>query len=227
MKKKQNISTYLLISMCIFFLFANSCKKDDDYTTGTFTDSRDGNVYKTVTIGKQVWMAENLRYLPSVIGPDKNSETIPYYYVYNFNDTNLRVAIVSDNYITYGVLYNWEAARTACPAGWHIPSEAEWLQLIRSLGKQDIAGNKLKEAGTKHWKSPNPGATNETGFTALPGGCRDVNDGFQRIERWGYWWSREYSENTAWQANMNFDSGWVQVSGSGKKAGFSVRCIKD
>lgn len=211
--------------MCIFFLFANSCKKDDDYTTGTFTDSRDGQVYKTVTIGKQVWMAENLKYLPHINGPDIKSETIPYYYVYNFNDTNLRVAIVSDNYITYGVLYNWEAARTACPAGWHIPSEAEWIQLIRNLGGQDIAGNKLKEAGTKHWNSPNSGATNKTGFTALPGGY--LGSQFNHIGFYGYWWGREFSEDSAWHVNMYFDSGWISITSFGKGAAISVRCVKD
>lgn len=93
---------------------------------GTFTDSRDGKVYNIVTIGKQFWMAENLAYLPSVVDPGTGSYTEPYYSVYGYNGTDVAAAKATENYQTYGVLYNWPAAMTACPEGWHLPSDAEW-----------------------------------------------------------------------------------------------------
>jgi uncharacterized protein (TIGR02145 family) len=113
----------------------------------TFTDARDGNVYKMVTIGNQIWMAENLRYLPSVVGPGTGSQTTPYYYVYGYNGTNVSAAKATDNYATYGVLYNWPAAMAGAsgsednpsgvqgvsPEGWHLPSHAEWEELENYL----------------------------------------------------------------------------------------------
>lgn len=152
----------------------------------TFTDPRDGNVYKTIQIGNQIWMAENLKYLPSVVGYETGSVTYPYYYVYGYNGTNISDAKATENYATYGVLYNWSAVmggamnsnnnpsgvRGVCPEGWHVPSEAEWTELTDFLGGEVVAGGKLKETGTEHWKTPNKGATNETGFTALAGGMR-------------------------------------------------------
>jgi len=114
-----------------------------DIEYGSFTDSRDGHVYKTVTIGEQVWMAENLAYLPSVVGPATGSYTAPYYYVYGYDGTSVATAKATANYTTYGVLYNWTAAMNGaassssnpsgvqgvCPPGWHLPSDEEWTQL--------------------------------------------------------------------------------------------------
>ena len=116
-------------------------------TDNTFTDLRDGNVYKTVTIGTQVWMAENLKYLPIVVSSDSSSNTVPYYYVYGYNGTNVNDAKATANYITYGVLYNWPAAmydslrsttnpsktQGICPTGWHLPSDSEWEELENYL----------------------------------------------------------------------------------------------
>ncbi|HOR61199.1 MAG TPA: FISUMP domain-containing protein [Bacteroidales bacterium] len=144
----------------------------------SFTDPRDNNTYRTVQIGNQIWMAENLKYLPSVVGPGTGSKTNPYYYVYDYVGTNVDAAKQSAIYTTYGVLYNWEAAKTACPTGWHLPSDAEWTILTNYLGGEAVAGGKLKETGTTHWNSPNEGATNETDFTALPGGNRANSDYF-------------------------------------------------
>lgn len=228
MKKRQNISNCLLMLMCVFLLFTNSCKKNDDNSADSFTDSRDSNVYKTITIGKQVWMAENLKYLPIVVSPDKFSDTSPYYYVYNYYGTNVTEAKATANYSTYGVLYNWEAAKAACPAGWHLPSDAEWMQLTNYLGGLNIAGRDLKETGTIHWNSPNTGATNKTGFTALPGGSLDANDGFVSIGWYGYWWSAtECSGNSAWHRSMYAASSSVYGYNFNTKWGFSVRCLKD
>src|SRR5574344_426899 len=174
--KKTIISLLALV-------FIYSCTPQD--APNTFTDSRDGKVYKTVTIGEQVWLAENLAYLPSVIDPptgseDAGNEPDRYSYLYGYADMDVAAAKATENYQTYGVLYNWTSALTACPSGWHLPSDAEWKQLEMYLGvTQEEAdetwwrgtdeGGKLKEVGTFHWESPNEGATNESGFTALPG----------------------------------------------------------
>jgi uncharacterized protein (TIGR02145 family) len=103
----------------------------DKIKRGTVTDVA-GNVYKTVLIGKQWWMAENLAYLPVVNLPTEESVTNPYYYVYDYIGEDVDAAKATDNYKTYGVLYNWTAAMAACPAGWHIPSDAEWTVGRRS-----------------------------------------------------------------------------------------------
>ena len=137
-----------------------------------FTDSRDGNLYETVEIGTQCWMKQNLAYLPSVNPPSGGSQTLPYYYVYGYSGTGVSEARATANYQTYGVLYNWTASLTACPQGWHLPSDSEWDVLVNYLGGDNVAGGKMKEAGTAHWNSPNTGATNESGFTGLPGGFR-------------------------------------------------------
>ena len=211
-------------------------------TSGSFTDTRDGNTYKTVTIGNQVWMAENLRYLPSVIGPGTGSPTTPYYYVYGYDGTNVTDAKATANYTTYGVLYNWtaamagEASSTAnpsgvqgvCPDGWHLPSDAEWTELTDYLGGTSDAGGKLKETGTTHWYSPNTGATNETGFTALPGGNRGIYGAFYTIGNYGYWWSAtEYDTDNAWNRYVSYGNSVVYSHYNDKELGFSVRCLRD
>ena len=135
----------------------------------------DGNKYKTVTIGTQVWMAENLKTtkfndgtpIPMVKENDAWANlTTPAFSWYN-NDS-------IDNKRNYGALYNWYTVSTnkLCPVGWHVPTEAEWATITAYLGEVGLAGGKLKDAGTVHWRTPNTGATNESGFTALPGGYR-------------------------------------------------------
>ena len=195
---------------------------------GSFTDSRDGNVYKTVTIGNQVWMAENLRYLPSVVDPCTQSIITPYYYVYDYYGTSVSEAKNTSSYTTYGVLYNWPAACSSCPSGWHLPSDAEWTELIEYLGGEDVAGGKLKEAGTSHWNSPNEGATNEVGFTALPGGYRFISGGFDPVGSNGYWWSAsEYDGSNSLYSNMLYTNSYVNRSYGENSNGLSVRCVKD
>ena len=213
-------------------------------TAGTFTDSRDGNEYNWVQIGNQVWMAENLAYLPSVNMVADGSEDAAgsYYYVYGYDGTNVTDAKATANYTTYGVLYNWTAAmdgetssttnpsgiQGVCPTGWHLPSDAEWTELTDYLGGTSIAGCKLKETGTTHWDSPNTGATNETGFTALPGGYRYNNGPFVNIGRNGYWWSAsEYSAASAWSRYMGYVNSNVDRGSSNEGLGFSVRCVRD
>ena len=216
----------------------------EETTSGTFIDSRDGNEYNWVQIGDQVWMAENLAYLPSVNMVADGSEDAAgsYYYVYGYDGTNVADAKATDNYATYGVLYNWTAAmdgeassttnpsgiQGVCPAGWHLPSYAEWTELTDYLGGESVAGGKLKETGTTHWASPNTGATNETGFTALPGGYRIDNGSFGDIGYYGYWWSATGSNAAdAWFRYMDYSNSSVSRSNYFKEVGFSVRCVRD
>ena len=202
--------------------------EQEQIISNSFTDTRDGNIYKTVQIGKQVWMAENLKYLPSVVGPSTGSETTPYYYVYGYDGTNVTDAKATSNYTTYGVLYNWTAAMDACPDGWHLPSDAEWTELTDYLGGKSVAGGKLKETGTTHWASPNTGATNETGFTALPGGYRSSYGDFYYIRYYGYWWSStEGIASYAWNRYLNFGNSSVNRDYDYRSVGFSVRCVRD
>ena len=212
-------------------------------TSGTFTDTRDNTVYNWVTIGNQVWMAENLAYLPSVNHVADGSEDAAgsYYYVYGYDGTNVTTAKATSNYSTYGVLYNWTAAMAGtasstanpsgvqgvCPTGWHLPSDAEWTELTDYLGGESVAGGKLKETGTTHWESPNTSATNETGFTALPGGARGTDGSFSSIGASGYWWSAtEVSTDYAWGRTMDYLSSNVSRD-LDKELGFSVRCVRD
>ena len=216
----------------------------EETTSGTFIDSRDGNEYNWVQIGDQVWMAENLAYLPSVNMVADGSEDAAgsYYYVYGYNGTNVTDAKATANYTTYGVLYNWPAAMNGaassttnpsgvqgvCPDGWHLPSDAEWTELTDYLGGTSDAGGKLKETGTTHWNSPNTGATNETGFTALPGGSRYGDGSFDFIGYDGGWWSAaEGDADGAWGRGMYYDYGDVGRDLGGKELGFSVRCLRD
>lgn len=209
-----------------------------------FTDSRDGKVYKTVAIGDQVWMAENLAYLPSVNMVADGSEDAAgsYYYVYGYDGTNVTDAKATANYTTYGVLYNWTAAmggesssasnpsgiQGVCPTGWHLPSDAEWTELTDYLGGTSDAGGKLKETGTTHWNSPNTGATNETGFTALPGGYRYSDGAFYYFGYDGYWWSASEDYATfAWYRSVNYSFSNVFRNYYDMEVGFSVRCVRD
>jgi len=192
----------------------------------SFIDRRDGTEYGFVKIGNQFWMAENLKYLPSVVGSSTGSNTVPYYYVYGYNGTDINAAKATSNYETYGVLYNWPAAMAACPTGWHLPSDDEWNELTNYLGGN--AGGKLKEVGTTHWNSPNTGATNETGFTALPGGFRIYSGIFDDVGSIGYWWSAtEYETYYAWYRDMRYNDSSVLSFGNTEELGLSVRCVKD
>jgi len=188
----------------------------------------DNRNYATVKIGTQVWMAENLAYLPAVSPSSAGSYTEPYYYVYGYEDSSVAAAKATPNYATYGVLYNWPAALTACPPGWHLPSDEEWTALTTWLGGEEVAGGKMKETGTAHWFSPNTGATNESGFSALPGGSRYGSGGFYGIGYYGYWWSStEHSTSTAWYRGLYYYYSTVGRGNYFKEYGFSVRCVRD
>lgn len=146
----------------------------------------DGKNYPVTRIGSQTWMAANLAYLPKVDLPVEGSISKPDYYVYGFKENNVRKAKATVNYNEYGVLYNWEAARTSCPDGWRLPTDAEWRILEKSLGMSteetrqegwrhsgDV-GCRLKEAGTDHWRTASQDMGNLTAFNARPGGYAPV-----------------------------------------------------
>lgn len=225
---------------------------DSPIEYGSLTDSRDGSVYKTITIGGKEWMAENLKYLPSVVGPATGSQTTACYYVYGYDGTSVTEAKATANYQTYGVLYNWPAAMNgaatsntipsgvqgACPPGWHLPSDAEWQQLEMYLGMSQSEadktnlrgtdeGGKLKHPGTEYWASPNTGATNSSGFTALPGGIF-FSGNFQAILTQSLWWSStQYLQEGAWWRYLTNSESKVYRIQQLKSNGLSVRCVKD
>lgn len=189
----------------------------------------DGNVYNTVAIGTQLWLAENLKttkYSDGTAIPLVTDNTIwanlltPAYCWYN-ND-------MTTNKATFGALYSWYAVNSGklCPAGWHVPTDVDWSLLATYLGGESIAGNKLKESGTIYWQSPNANATNETGFSALPGGYRNYIGIFTNKGVNGYWWSStELSNSKAYYRNMGYNYSNATRDNVDKFNGFSVRCI--
>jgi uncharacterized protein (TIGR02145 family) len=197
----------------------------------------DGNTYNTVTIGTQVWMAENLKttkYNDGTAIPNITDNaawvalTTPAYCWYNNNAATYKA--------TYGAMYNWytvdvasNGGKNVCPTSWHVSTDAEWTTLTTYLGGGSVAGGKLKETGTTHWTTPNTGATNETGFTALPGGYRNNYGTCSYIGINGHWWSSSEGSTTyAWYSYMYYN--YTNVYRDfyyGKYYGFSVRCVRD
>lgn len=192
-----------------------------------FTDSRDGKVYETVQIGEQCWMKENLAYLPSVSPPHYGGdENYPYYYVYGYYGNSVSQAKATNNYQTYGVLYNQAASEISCPSGWHLSTASDWNILIEHLGGWSVAGGKLKETGTSHWKSPNTGASNSSGFTALPGGGRsDMDDDFISLQYFGEFWLDYYGYAKVKQ--LHYQSSSINSVDIDEEEGNSVRCVRD
>jgi uncharacterized protein (TIGR02145 family) len=173
----------------------------------TLTDPRDGQVYPTVQIGSQCWLQKNMNYETG------NS------WCYDNNTSNCS---------TYGRLYDWSTALGACPSGWHLPSDDEWTALTTFLGGASVAGGKMKEAGYAHWNTPNTGATNESGFTALPGGYLYSNVSFHYLGDYAFFWSStEYSSTYAWYRLLYYNNDGVNWVDDIKTTGYSVRCLKD
>jgi len=220
------------------FVFSDNAWKELSYGTGTITptfvcgnpifDIRDGKSYTTILIGSQCWFAQNLNIGARIDGSvDQSNNGIIEKFCYDNLEINCNV---------YGGLYQWnemmqyittEGVQGICPTGWHIPTDAEWTTLIDYLGGENVAGSKLKETGTSHWNSPNE-ATNESGFTALPGGNRYSYGAFGNIGSSGYWRSStQYNTSNAWYRNMDYDYDGVYTYNGSKVSGFSVRCVKD
>jgi uncharacterized protein (TIGR02145 family) len=191
--------------------------------TGTLEDARDSQVYNTIKIGDQWWMAENLNFRP---------DTGSWYYD---ND--------SDDYAEiYGRLYRWETAMAGaassndnpsgvqgvCPSGWHLPSDAEWTDLTDGLEGLSVAGGKMKEEDYTHWSSPNTSATNESGYTALPAGERTNAEIYQYLgEHASYWSTTQQNGSIAWSRTLYYDSGAATRDNIDKEYSFSIRCVKD
>lgn len=176
---------------------------DQAASAGVFTDSRDGKTYRMVSIGTQTWMAENLNY-----------------------DVTGSWCIQCE---TYGRVYTWSMANAGCPAGWHLPSIAEWEILITNAGGGYVAGGNLKEAGQAYWMRPNAGATNSTGFTAIPHGYRSINGLMNFTNRMGLWWSSDADRLPMNALSFKLESNTNQAitTASDKNVGISVRCVKD
>jgi uncharacterized protein (TIGR02145 family) len=209
-----------------------------DLTYGTVSDI-EGNIYKTIQVGTQVWMAENLKTtkyndgtpIDNVTGFTEWSALTTGAYCWYGND-----GLANKN--SYGALYNWFAVNTSklCPKGWHVPSSEEWNTLKDYLGGADIAGGKLKETGNTHWSKGKVAATNSSGFTALPAGTRNVFgdpevDDFRLMNLVANWWSASQYQSDINRAiyfivekDVNF---LIENSLLLKQSGYSVRCVKD
>lgn len=207
-----------------------------EITDSTFVDERDNHTYRIIEIGNQVWMAENLAYLPEVSPTTSQSETEPIYYVNGYAGNNADEAKLTENYLSYGVLYNWAAASQACPTGWHLPSEEEWKQLAEYIsednGGYDFDDFKWENIGkhlkaTSGWHQEGNG-TDDYGFNALAAGYRRIYDGgFTDPGENGYWWSNfEQSDYAAYYYGILFDKDYLFKYAEDKMYGMSVRCIK-
>jgi len=208
----------------------------------TVTDY-DGNIYQTIIIGTQCWMAEDLKVIHY-----PNGDPIP-----NVTDNTAWVDLADNNYADaycfynndnttdYGAIYTYAAAiadnwqrdnsndQGVCPDGWHLPTNAEWITLTDYLGGINIAGGKMKEVDTTHWNSPNTGATNESGFSALPGGFREESNGiFYNLGYYGIWGcATDFSSDQTYYRILDKDNVKAEDYGATKSCGFYVRCVKN
>lgn len=219
----------------IYKIKANFNDYYSEYSNEVFIDfiiDIDGNVYRTSIIGNQEWMSENLK-----VTHYRDGNPIPYLTDnYEWMDTYSGAYCVYDNEPsnigTYGNIYNWytvDDPRGLAPEGWHVPTDDDWQELVDFLGGGNVAGGKMKEAGTTHWDNPNTGATNESGFTALPGGYRSHNNGYYSNIGIGanFWSSTEYNGDLGWARTLGYSNSEVYRHNSNKKKGFSIRCLKD
>jgi uncharacterized protein (TIGR02145 family) len=200
-------------------------------TQGTVYDI-DSNLYHAITIGAQIWMAENLKVTSYNDGTD--IPLVSEYWAWAYSTTPgycwYNNEIVNNN--PYGAMYNWYAVSTGklCPEGWHVPSDNEWTVLTNYLGGLSVAAGKLKETGVSHWNSPNSDATNESKFTAVPGGYRRFSDGsfFSIRDNASYWSSTSDTSPDAWSRAITlYGTTDVRIISNDKSYGISIRCIKD
>ena len=234
------MKNFIHTCMCLLFVVVGlSCKKSTPNDPNTVTDI-DGNVYKTVKIGNQTWMAENLRTTKY-----RNGDPIPLITDAgawsNLGSGAYQGPLFSDK-LEYGNFYNWFAVsdpRNIAPEGWHVATDAEFTELASFLGGNAIAGNKLKETGTTHWKDPNTG-TNESGFTALGNGIVNATDG-NIASAWVLTtftvWANTLAPGTSYPILYaigndmpNFTkyvSNNILGASEPKRHGCAVRCVKD
>jgi uncharacterized protein (TIGR02145 family) len=191
-----------------------------------------------ITIGSQVWTTNNLQVdsysdgtpIPQVTDPTQWSNSIQGAWCYYQNNTAYGT--------TYGKLYNWYAVngryttgtssrKKIAPDGWHVPSKEEWVVLSSYLGGDNFSGGKLKETGITHWKSPNEGATNSTGFSGLPGGFRASGTSNNITYNSYYWSSLEYNSGYSYYFKINYNDIITTIADFSKSTGMSVRLIRD
>jgi uncharacterized protein (TIGR02145 family) len=236
----------IIISLILTIIFCLSCgdastSSGDNEDPDTVTDI-DGNVYNAIRIGDQVWMAENLKVthynngdsIPSITDPGAWEGLNNGAYSMYDNDSN--------NVSIYGLLYNWYAvndSRNIAPAGWRVPTDDDWKELEMYLGMSQSdadgfawrgtdEGGKLKETGIEHWISPNTGATNESGFTALPGGNRNFDGTFVMMGYYAYFWtSTKYGNGFGLNRYLFYKGSGIVRQENNPRNGFSVRCLKD
>jgi len=232
MKRETSISIFAISIITGILLFAAGCKQHDNpVVVPTTVADIDGNVYHTVTIGTQVWMVENLK-----VTRYNDGTAIPY-----VPDSADWVALKTQGYCwygnnasanknSYGALYNGyvlSSGKNIAPVGWHIPADSEWTILTTWLGGENVAGDKLKEAGSAHWSIMNVSATNESGFTALPGGYRGSFAKFAGMGSVGFWWSSTpYGYGFLYRYMYDNDSR-VESGNINKEWAYSIRCIRD
>jgi uncharacterized protein (TIGR02145 family) len=238
-----------VLSAVTLLLISTSCSKDDkkdddnnyntgivfnpDKTYGSVTDV-DGNTYKTIQLGNQTWMAENLKtehyangdVINNIAETDLWENTLVGAWTYYNNNEEMNE--------DYGKLYNWfavEDPRNICPSGWHIPNDPEWEALLTHLGGYLVAGASMKETGLNHFAYSNEGSTNESGFTGLPGGMKDWGSLSFDLGLSGYWWSstnaNDYYDLEAYYYFIGRDVDHVLDGAGDKNNGISCRCIKD
>ena len=221
---KNNL--FLIGLFAVGSLFLNGCNQDDDDDLDevtSFTDQRDGKTYDIVKIGTQTWFAENLRYSGSTQEVSDNAAWAatdqPAWCYHDNNPANDAI---------YGKLYNWYAVNSGsiCPSGWHIPTDDEWTILTDHLGGENIASGKMK--ATTGWDAPNTGATNSSGFSALPGAGRDYGDGdFFSVGRTSLFWSSTETGGYVYARDLDYDAASIFRFANEKKGGLSCRCVKD
>lgn len=239
MKTKIIILTLLMVSFSAYNQTMHVHKTDGSITSidldliekitfelneSSFLDPRDGEPYTTVQIGDQIWMSENLAYLPSVSPSSEGANDEVHYYVLDYEGSDVEAARASNNYQLYGTLYSWEAALTACPSGWHLPTQTDWDTLINYLGTNP--GEQMKS--TTGWKYEGNG-TNSSGFNAYPVGLRKSTNQFSENGSMAHFWSsHEISSNLGLRVKLSYNSKVIEhTSGSQKELGYTVRCIKD
>jgi uncharacterized protein (TIGR02145 family) len=210
---KKYILIALLSFFCNYILLAQPTVPAIKPIFGSITDYRDGKVYKTIKLGNKFWMAYNLNY------------NIPGSWCYEDS---------LDYCKTYGRLYSLEAAQKVCPPGWHLPSDTDWVALVNTLGGKKIAGGLMKEEENIHWEDPNFGATNQSGFRALPAGFRSsLTDQYLHLGSQAYFWSSTPvagHENFYWYLFLDFDSDAAFIENitiTDKNFGYSVRCMRN
>jgi uncharacterized protein (TIGR02145 family) len=238
----------LIILTFSYFLSTNTFSQFNPNLTYGVVNDVEGNRYKTIKIGTQLWMAENLRATKYNDGSDIPLAFDQGNWEENWNLGNSSkqpmMCWYNDDSLTYknkyGALYNWYAInpstngkKNVCPIGWHVPSDTEWATLITFLGGKSIAGGKMKSTGTQFWRSPNNGATNSSGFTALPAGKRGPKGHFSYQGGSSYFWTSTASNtNDAWYLYLYYQ--YINIERfpnftdlAVKYYGFSVRCIKN